>query len=189
MGTRGFLGFVIDGQEKIGYRHSDAYPEGQGLQVLHFLLDLAENDPTRDLKAEVRALRMVATGRDIPTAEEVERLAPWTNNHVSAPEDIWYRLLRHSMGDLHEILACGIMEDAADSPLDGASWGYLVDLDEETFDVYESTREPHLIGRYALRQSLIPGRYPPKLVATWRLTELPTEDEFLTALGRDNLDA
>lgn len=37
MGTRGFVGFVIDGQEKIGYNHFDSYPDGLGVDVLSWL--------------------------------------------------------------------------------------------------------------------------------------------------------
>ena len=37
MSTRGFIGFVIDGTEKIAYNHYDSYPSALGLNVLHWL--------------------------------------------------------------------------------------------------------------------------------------------------------
>ena len=37
MSTRGAVGIVCNGEEKIGYNHYDSYPEGLGVEVLDFL--------------------------------------------------------------------------------------------------------------------------------------------------------
>ncbi|MBR4317034.1 MAG: hypothetical protein IKP65_08795 [Alphaproteobacteria bacterium] len=37
MSTRGCVGIVCNGIEKIGYNHYDSYPEGLGVEVLDFL--------------------------------------------------------------------------------------------------------------------------------------------------------
>ena len=36
MGTRGIVGFVSGGQEKLTYNHSDSYPSGLGVAVLEW---------------------------------------------------------------------------------------------------------------------------------------------------------
>lgn len=79
MGTRGFVGFVVDGQEKIGYNHWDSYPGGLGLSVLTWLRS-AVADVDR-LTAKVRELRVVSDD-ETPTDEDIERLAEFYNGNV-----------------------------------------------------------------------------------------------------------
>lgn len=192
MGTRGFLGFVVDDQEKLAYNHFDSYPEGLGTQVLGFLRDVAENNAARNLRDEARLLRVVKQGIDEPSETDIENLKPWTSLTVGEQSTAhWYNLLRETQGDPDAILACGYIEDGSDFPSDSlfAEWGYVIDLDTETFEVYQGfQREPHDRGRFAEREGRdsFTGRYyPVALVASWPLADLPDEETFLATFRSD----
>ncbi len=146
MGTRGVMGFVVDGQEKLAYNHWDSYPSGTGVDVLKWL---REQDATK-LAVQAAAIRVI-DGATPPTPEDVDRLAPWTDLGVSrgSTQD-WYCLLRGTQGDMAAMTQAGVMEDAGTFPLDSlfCEWGYVVDLDAGTFEVYEGFQEkPHDAGQ------------------------------------------
>lgn len=188
MGTRGFVGFVAGGTEKVAYNHWDSYPSGLGLDVLGWLRDA---DPERT-RLEAHALRVVAAD-SVPTAEDVAALRPWTDLGVGGQSaDDWYCLLRGTQGDPGATLQAGVLVDAGQFPRDSlfCEWGYVVDLDRDVFEAYRGFQtEPHDRGRFADRP---PWRdepsftgdvyYPVALAASWPLGALPTEEEFLAAL-------
>jgi len=186
MGTRGFLGFVVDGVERIAYNHFDSYPSHLGVKTLIWLKTALVDLDT--LRASVSTLRIV-DGERPPTAEDVERLRPWTaTGFAKEPTRIWYRLLRGTMGDPAAILRAGIVEDASTFPLNSpnAEYGYVVDLDCEAFEAYEGVqREPHDRGRFASRSSSRSGFHPCALVASWPLDALPTGAELVAAYGEE----
>lgn len=182
MSTRGAICFVIDGTEKITYNHSDSYPDWLGVRFLKWLKDA----DLEQVAQQVRDLRVV--NDDIkPTAEDIDRLAPFTNLGVSSSStDEWYCLLRETQGDLVAILNAGYIEDGSQFPLDSlfCEWAYCLDLDRAAFEVYKGFQEqPHSEGRFADRPVKADSRgktwYPIKLVAQWNLERLPTEEEFL----------
>jgi hypothetical protein len=180
--TRGFVGFVVDGTEKIAYNHSDSYPAGLGLHVLNWLRK-AHLGGARRLAG---SLRVVEPG-SAPTAEDIERLRGYANTNVSTQSlDDWYVLLRGTQGNPAAILDAGVIEDASHFPVDSvmAEYGYIVDFDAEAFEAYVGfQKKPHDDGRFASR----PRRegdsyYPCALVGSWPLTKLPTDDEFVATV-------
>jgi len=186
MSTRGFIGFVIDGTEKIAYNHFDSYPSALGLNVLHWLHiePQAEPDVVRE---RARALRVIV-GNSEPTNEDIERLQPFYNPNVGGHSDrpTWYQLLRETQGNPGLMLEAGVIEDASNFPLDSlfAEWGYIVDFDSGVFEVYQGFQQaPHDRGRFAGRESA--GRrnsyYAVALIASWPLVELPTDEAFIEA--------
>lgn len=189
MGTRGFIGFVVDGREKIAYNHFDSYPEGLGAQALTWVRAASQDMET--LRQQVRGLRMV-TDADEPTQEDADRLEPWTDLRVGERSaDSWYCLLRRTQGDPGAMLLAGVIEDACGFPADSlfAEWGYVVDLDAETFEVYKGfQKEPHDKGRFADRKSdaIETTYYPVALVATWPLNDLPSDDVFVKTFQSDD---
>lgn len=187
MSTRGFVGFVVDGVEKIQYVHSDAYPGGVGEDVLSWLRGVAKNDALDAVVAQARALRVVTYGTRA-TPDDVARLATYADYAVGSGErNDWYCLLRGTQGYLDLVLEAGVVEDASEFPLNSASaeWGYLVNLDDREFEVYRGCQyEAHRSGRFALRRpSRNPrGARPVRLAASWPLANLPDVAEFLAAL-------
>lgn len=188
MSTRGFVTFVEGGIEKTAYNHSDSYPSGLGRDVLSWLRFAAQDVPT--LREKVKTLRVVDDSTP-PTDEDVNRLAQFADLNVSGrdPRE-WYVLLRETQGNPGRMLQAGVIEDASEFPTDSsfAEYGYVVDLDAETFEVYEGfQRQPHSKGRFSGRpsadraDSVVAAYYPVALIKSWPLAELPTCDEFVAA--------
>jgi len=128
MGTRGFIGLIIDGHEKITYNHFDSYPEHLGVHVLSDLRDLLSTG-LESLREKARALQLV-------------------------DEESNYHRLRDLQGELKMSLEAGELIDDHNFPLDSlfCEWGYLVDLDAETFEVYRGfQKELPTLGRWVGR--------------------------------------
>lgn len=186
MGTRGFVGFIDDdGNEKITYNHWDSYPSGLGSDVLTWLRTKVEREPAT-LRKQVGNLRMVQ--HDTPvTDEDLATLKRFHNGDVSTGDEReWYALLRNTQGDPALILEAGVAEDASGFPSDSlfCEWGYLIDLEQDRFEVYRGFQEQvHDEGRFADRFVEEERRgprqyYPVRLVASWPLDALPTVAEF-----------
>jgi hypothetical protein len=186
MGTRGFVGFIADGTEKIAYNHFDSYPSGLGVDVLSWLRTAGQD--VEALREQVRALRVVDPNSQ-PTAEDIERLRPFADLGVGRQTvDDWYSLLRDTQGKPAAMLRAGAIEDASGFPLDSlfAEWGYVIDVDAQTFEVYVGFQSaPHDKGRFASRPPYKPEHqrstdyYPVALVGSWPLGELPDEKTFV----------
>lgn len=185
MGTRGMIGWVIDGEAKIAYNHFDSYPSGVGVDVLAWC---AANQPGDDLRAKVRALRVVT--HDTPvTDEDFLALSRFADLEVSTKDPAeWYVLLRKTQGKPALMLDAGVIEDASHFPFDSlfCEWGYVVDLDAETLEVYMGFQQArHTDGRFAQGDDAARedrGYYPVRLVQTWLLADLPDEKAFVAAL-------
>lgn len=129
MSTRGTIAVKIDGEVKASYNHSDSYPTWLGNRVLEFI-KAADLD---DVRRKARAL--VKVPDRAPTAEEIERLKPYTNLGVSTGRtDEWYCLLRETQGDLAKILDAGIYEPF---PVDDEEYDYIVDLDDDCLVIHD----------------------------------------------------
>lgn len=200
MGTRGFVTFVIDGDEKTAYNHRDSYPDGLGLSVLRWLR--TENDRTaatgaqdwlRAITDAARSLRVVSPDSS-PTAKDIERLRQWSWNRArhGGNKDLrdgqeWYDLLHETQGEPGLILEAGVIEDAGTFPQNSlfAEWGYVIDLDAGNFEVYEGfQRARHSKGRFAGKPGA-DGYSPVALKASWPLSELPDDSAFMAAAEGD----
>lgn len=181
MGTRGFVGFVADGVEKIAYNHWDSYPSGLGADTLAWLRFAAQD--VENLRQLVRALRVIDEDSPPPTEDDLKRLAEFADLNVSTrdPRE-WYVLLRETQGNPANMLLAGVIEDASDFPADSlfAEWGYVVDLDAETFEVYQGFQTAaHNNGRFSGRKTRVHSEYHPvALVRSWPLSELPSDADF-----------
>lgn len=199
MGTRGFVGFAVDGVEKIAYNHWDSYPEGLGATVLDYLRAMV-GEGNEGLQRELAKALSVVPDRG-PTDGEREALAQFRDDSVGGPitepRQEWYKLLRGTQGEPGAILHAGYYEDAGDFPRDSlfCEWGYLVDFDNRVLEVYEGFRQsPPTEGRWVGAKPLkdntsIGGQYHPvQRVAVFAFDELPTTDEFCKALGEGDED-
>lgn len=148
MGTRGFITFVVDGEEKTSYQQFDSYPERVGVDVLSFCTGaMYEKLPDRvrpydvaiaELADAVRALKVVTDETQV-TIEDVQALAAWSDFGVGRklkPEVIaalecgddltkfgndapeWYQLVRRTQGQPRDILASGYVLHNATFPQD-----------------------------------------------------------------------
>jgi hypothetical protein len=186
VGTRGFIGFIIDGQEKITYNHFDSYPSRLGMTTLEWLRSADVNE----VAEQVRALRLISQDDPVPP-EDIERLRKFTDLMVgNQSTSDWYCLLRGTQGDPSAILEAGVMIDSHEFPSNSllAEYGYVVDLDESRFEVYRGFQQaPHQLGRFATREvrpySSGQVYYPCALTVSWPLSDLPSEQEFEEALA------
>jgi hypothetical protein len=191
MGTRGSFGFHLDGQDLLSYNQFDSYPEGKGEENLAWLRTYLEHHTVDDLCTAVRGLRVVREQGPLPTPEDIKRLAPWTDLRVSeqSPQD-WYCLTRLSHGSLEAILASGYLMEANTFILDSlfCEWAYVVNLDDETFEIYRGFQKAPPVGRYSAyvppppKETMkdFPTYYACGLVAALPLAALPE-----TLLGLD----
>lgn len=194
MSTRGFVGVVIDGEEKITYNHSDSYPESLGVGTLAWIRSAISYHDL--IMRQARELRVVNHNSQ-PTPEDIKALQPYTDLMVSRQSTAdWYCLLRRTQGDLRLILEAGYLEDAHEFPQDSlyAEWGYIVNLDDSLFEVYKGFQKaPHTLGRFAQREpvahQVVGPYYPVALIASWPFSSLPSDDDFLSALRPDEDEA
>jgi hypothetical protein len=165
VGTRGIVGFIVDGAEKIAYNHFDSYPSYRGVKVLKWLTERVAD--TNGLGVEglrLQASQLEVVTDDTPiTAEAIEKCKAYTDTGVGGRvvngEIVnslsWYQLLRLTQGDPEAILTCGYMEDNSAFALDSlfCEWGYLIDLDRMVFQVYRGFMHgsPPKRGRWAGR--------------------------------------
>lgn len=185
MGTRGFVGVVVDKRELIAYNHSDSYPDYLGVNTLGWLRGIDSFDA---VAADARKVRVVSNAVP-PTADDIAALTTVTNMNVGQrggpPE--WYQLLRETQGRLGAMIDVGYMEDASQFPYNSlsAEWGYIADLDARTFEVYAGfQREAHADGRFA-RDYATGGYFPVRLVASWPLDGLPDGETFIKIVEPD----
>lgn len=185
MGTRGLVGFVIDGEVKAAYNHFDSYPSGKGIEVLRQLRGML--DSVEATRQAARKLRLVTD--DIPpTDDEIHALLPNADTGVSTGAVTeWYVLLRELQGNLLGYLQAGVMEDGSAFAGDSlfCEWAYLIDLDAERFEVYRGFQKArHDQGRFANlppddRDGPAHTYWPIALVASWGFSHLPTDSSFL----------
>lgn len=192
MSTRGFVGFVADGTEKIAYNHSDSYPGGLGLDMLVWL----RGAHLPHVREQVIALRVVDPESQ-PADGDIKALKKYYNPTVGGRTErpTWYQLLRETQGDPAAMLRAGVIEDASSFPGDSlfAEYGYVVDLDANTFEAYVGFQHAkHDKGRFAGREpqpaALGDLYYPVALAASWPLDHLPDSDDFIKAIEGDEAE-
>jgi hypothetical protein len=144
----GFIGFVVDAIQKIAYCDRESRPSDVAARVLDFLRSWGEDPELVDV---VRALHVVRVGQR-PTGDEAEHLRRYARRHGRAD----------SMGMPSAILAEGVIEDASDIAFRTLSWGFMIDLDCRTLQVFSGSLD--------------------RASASWWLGQLPDHAELLAAL-------
>lgn len=202
MGTRHMIGVVLDGEMKVAqYGQWDGYPGGQGVDILAFLR-------TADLetfKDEVRKVRFMTE------ADKAAMDARWSGLGV---EDGWATmeqsdkfyadpkfapLSRDVSASVLHLIADGKVEfltDNSDFALDSlfCEWAYVVDLDRDVFEVYEGfQKSAPKRGRWAGQQVTDDVRpteyYAVEMVGEFKVSELPSDEDFCAALDKDEEEA
>lgn len=136
MGTRGYLGFKVNGVFKMAYNHYDSYPEGLGVSVMKFVKE------TPIAKMREVASGIILVNRDMtPTEDQIKECEKWTDLTVdNRSTSNWYCLLRGAQGDLSAYTdGLKYMLDAGESYLD-EEYAYIVDLDAEVVKFYDGKR-------------------------------------------------
>lgn len=209
MGTRHLICVVKDGEYKVAqYGQWDGYPGGQGLDVLNFL--------TKEMDRKLFESKL----DELSWITNDESKAQW----VKCGADADSTTVTFAVADLHakkypensRDTGAGILSliQTSDRPLKLVSqlefagdslfceWAYVIDLDKNTFEVYEGfNKEPlqdnerfimfekrsesiELDGQDIIK--LKQNYYPVKLAKTFELGNLPSSDVFLTFFHKDD---
>jgi len=192
MGTRGAFGVITGEVEKIGYNQFDSYSDGKGIDNLRWLRQAVADGRLDEIRQSAIDCKLVSNAVK-PTPADVKHLAGATDLSVSKQStDDWYCLTRDTHGFIEKMLDCGYIEDHSTFPLDSlfCEWAYIVDFDTGVFEVYKGFQdEAHTEGRFAGRvakpDDWVPEYqgakfyYPVRLVASYPLDALPSDEEFL----------
>jgi hypothetical protein len=153
MGTRGSIGFRIDGKDYLAYNHSDSYPSGLGTE---FVAEVKKLIKDKKLAEKVRAIRLVKRG-DKPTPADVEKLKPYTDLGVgNQSTSDWYCLLRNAQGSLKATIDSGYILDNATFIHDSlfCEYAYILNLDTGNVEFYKGfNKDRKAAGRYAAIES------------------------------------
>ncbi len=194
MGTRNLTMVISNGETKVAqYGQWDGYPSGQGATALRFLREVN----IERFKEKLKSLHWL-TNEEI---EKIESVGDWTTHHPYLSRDRGADILNIIMYSKYEeshkektfsgnIVGLVDQSDfAADSLLN--EWTYVIDLDKETFEVYSGFNKSPLTESdrfYHLEEKKQGGFYPVKIVKSFSLLNIPTEDEFIAELEGKNED-
>jgi len=192
MGTRHLVGIVKDGEYKVAkYCQFDGYPEGNGVDILTFLWDKLDIDKLKERVDHVKE----------PDEEKLKELyfdigidiegQSWqlSLDQSKVFEEQYPLLHRNTSSEVFELIQESKDEDIyiknnIDFVVDSlfCEWAYIVDLDKETFEVYEGFVDeplPEDERFYEFNDKSDGGYYPCELIKSYDLFELPNEEEFV----------
>lgn len=191
MGCRGAYGFKLDGEYLLTYNHKSSNPDGLGSEIVAWI---REDKDWELMKERIRNLTKVNDKEDEASEEEQERYMEYYVESKSrqAPSD-WYCLLRKLQfaGILEEIYT-GEVEHFIDNTSFiyksfFCEWGYIINLDEETFEIFEGFQEKpdpeNPLGQEAYRAEMGGKFYPCKPVERFPLSNIPRN--WLDYIGVD----
>lgn len=142
MGTRGLIGFKVDGKYSGYYNQYDSYPEGMGFGIVEFIKNrLLTKDNVDTMKRMVSNLEVVNSSND-PTLEDLSFYAEFHDKRVSNGKD-WYSLLRNLQGEkcLDAILDYKLHHMFDDMKFINDSlfceYAYFLNFDNYTLELYE----------------------------------------------------
>ena len=195
MGTRHLICVVNNGEYKVAqYGQWDGQPSGQGVDILNFL----QNDMDR-----VKFENQIDT-LSFAIEEELEQM--WIEAGKDPNEKLIPMKISSKFKELYpensKDTGSGILQLIQDSNRQlkltdnlifandslSCRWGYVIDLDKNTFEVYEGVNKTPLDENerfYFMQEKLKPitvydkTYYPIKQVISFDLDDLPTEEEFL----------
>lgn len=194
MGTRNLTAVFIDGEYKIAqYGQWDGYPGGQGITCLKFLRDKMDEEK---FKSALRELDWI-------NREELDKMwadAGAENGMISLEkakvfESKHPEFSRDTAAEILELVQNGFvgkkMQNEIAFAADGLSceWAWVVDFDKRTFEAYQgfshtpTTKDDRF---YFLREREKNGYTAVKIVKSWSLDNLPTNEDFLKEFEEEN---
>jgi hypothetical protein len=202
MGTRHLITICIDGKYPIAqYGQFDGYPERAGVNILNHL----RTTSLYDIKAGALAA--------VPHTKETLRQV-YIDLGID-PDSEWIsiedgRKVNEAHPQLDRCMSANIIKFVADNggsapfpvllDLDFAQdslfceWAYVIDFDTNTFEVYKGFNHEPLTEGERFYKSNSDGQescsgnkyYPVKLVASFDLMNLPTNDSFVKMFTEDD---
>jgi hypothetical protein len=142
MGTRGLFGFLYKGVYYMVYNHWDSYPEGLGRQLVAEIRQMLKEGRMDEWIELLKKIKVVVEEEYVvPTPEDIEKLAPYTDLEVSerSVKD-WYCLTHKCQGSFLSVLKSGYLYSTLtrEEMKTGPTWDlfveymYILDFDHNT---------------------------------------------------------
>ena len=193
MGTRNLTMVISNNQTKVAqYGQWDGYPSGQGATALDLLTKIVKEGELSKFKENVDKLTWF-------TDEQIEKInadVDWSEKYPYLSRDwgaqileaVHYGTLTKEPGFMRSkklVNTCEILglvdnsKFAADSLF--CEWAYVIDLDKNTFEVYEGFNKEPLANdeRFASMPTYDDKYKPVKFVKSFDLNALPELQQFL----------
>lgn len=142
MSTRGYYGIKKKNELKGCYNHFDSYPSGLGKWLAESINAIDEKDRLKVLNDTFYYIELIDENI-APSEEQIEKCkkAEVVNLNVGNQNiNDWYCLLRETQGniDIYINKVVPYMINGNDFLEDDifCEWGYIIDLDNNTFNVY-----------------------------------------------------
>lgn len=184
MGTRHLIAVQIDGEYKVAqYGQWDGYIEGQGVDILDFLLSL--DGEYELLKKKIRKCSFL-------TPDEIDTI----NDSIDSDGDIngvpWGKVYPHLSRDMSAKVLPYILEKGGlklhnrigfvgDSLF--CEWAYVIDFDKNTFEVYKGFNKTPLSEDERFYDiaidSDVRGYFQVRFVKSYDLCKLPTVQQLI----------
>jgi hypothetical protein len=186
MGTRGLVGFTVNGQHLLTYNHFDSYPSGLGAQTFRWLKDRLVTIEDKvvlspDVTDKLGHLEIVDESAS-PNDDQLRKLQAngFAPQRVSNGRD-FYSWLRDAQGDLGALIKSGFwIDDGYEFGKDSlfCEWGYVIDVDARRFDVYQGFQKSVPTEGIWARVENEPGEYQPvRRIYSLPFAECLTTDE------------
>lgn len=188
MGTRNLSMVLLDGNLVLSkYCQWDGYPEGQGATFLNFLSHaFNKNIFIQKIKAskspsdeEFKNLWIECGADPVSDMVSFETSDKFKQKYFHLHRDCGADVLNIIQSSDDGILLRNDFNFAADSLF--CEWAYLLNLDNNTFEVYKGFNKSPLNeqDRFFNLQDNNSDYYPIKLVKSYSLDNLPSEQDFL----------
>lgn len=201
MGTRNLTMVISNGETKVAqYGQWDGYPEGQGVTALNFLT----NTDLNKFKEKLNSVKFINGTKQKEIDKWLKSIGcenGWmTGEQANLYHEKYPLLTRDNGADILNLImeseeeinwVTDSSEFAADSLF--CEWAYVIDLDKNTFEVYEGFNiEPLTINDrfyYLTAESEKEHRdkqyYPVRMIKSFDLNNLPFEDEFINSFKQE----
>jgi hypothetical protein len=176
MGTRHLIAVMKDGEYKIAqYGQWDGYPDGQGLDCLHFL-------QYADLTVFAKKLELLEWWTNEQMRENTG-MDDWKELFPQFSRDTGAKILQFVMSNDQPMGMYNMIDFAGDSLF--CEWAYVIDLDQHTFEVYEGYNKSPLVDkdeRFYNAPQYNPEYYPVHLLAKFDIRNtIPDDETFIAA--------
>lgn len=187
MASRGAYGFKVDGQYKITYCHTDAYPDALGREIVHFCRNVEDWGL---LKQRVREVVMVDEEKKANVEWQIMYRVYSDSNVATGDPEKWYNLLRklQNGGYLDAIYNGEVvhMTDAYDFLLDSlfCTYAYIIDIDSMELKIYRGYQEQpnpdNEFGQEPYKGNEDFDYYPVDMIGSYSVYDIPKRwDELL----------
>lgn len=191
MGTRNLTMVIHQQGPKIAqYGQWDGYPSGQGSTALRFLFKMMNENKLDEFKKRLESLRWITKeeGEKLDAMDDWKSKYPYLSRDAGA--DILNAVLFNQMwvsegisGRKEIPVEVEFLSDAREFAGDSlfCEWAYVIDLDNETFEIYEGFNQQPLneSDRFFSLQKEGEKYKPVRLVKSYSLRDLPSQSQMI----------